>query len=66
MLVVKDQIEIAKECGLTFVKMEDGAPQFIGTDKQFEDYEEELDIAEQEAIAGERSKQDDYMDAIRF
>lgn len=66
MLSLKSQLEIAKECGLTFQRMEDNAPQFLGTDKQFEAYYEELKEAEQGAIDGQDAEDGALRDARFF
>lgn len=63
MLSLKSQLDIAKECGLTFQKMEDNAPQFLGTDKQFEEYEEELELAEQGAIDAQEAEDEALRDS---
>jgi hypothetical protein len=60
----EEKIKIAKECGLIYNGVEDDAPQFIGTDEQFEEYEEELGIAEEEAIIAGRSDDQDYGEAV--
>ena len=58
------KIKIAEEVGLVYNGMIEGEPQFIGTDKQFEAYEEELAIAEEEALEAEESKDQSYGEAI--
>jgi hypothetical protein len=65
-MTIKDQIEIAEQCGLKFDKIVSGVPQFIGTYKQFNDYEEEMDFAERCAEEGEEAKNEALRDAREF
>ena len=66
MLSTKAKIEIAEECGLEFNGLIEGEPQFIGTDKEFNDYQEELVLSEEGCEQGQQAEDESLEDARSF